>query len=427
MIDLESLFRSLGPSEPLKELESADPSLDDAAMAVIHGEYLRAAQLAAERYAEGFYDARLLGYLLYGALLERGPAALAQLLRELLTGLRDRRAGFGPAKRKELLLDGAVQWFLSRVVQQLERAEQTRDHVWQSWQSAAMAGELEAVLPLAAELQPLLAKLVPKPRAPVPLLHLVDLLHQLQAHSASLLPKESAESSGDPNFSSASTLDARLPDTAPRGVEPTGDDSRASSAAPSPPPPDPRPHEKEGDKEKDKPREVPPPPAPDDAAASEQVELPPPSWRSSFEPPAPPPLRRLSPGLAGPRVVQASAALIELSRTIESFVSLVERKEHVHAAVVADAIQQAIDHFDPRIYLPALLAPYFRALTTCSSELAAIFERREHLSFRALAQLHKVDPAAFLGTTAQSQPTGRGGSRGDIDDESESLWPEDDE
>lgn len=423
MIDIETLFQRLGRSEPLKELESADPSLDDAAMAVIHGEYLRAAQLAAERYAEGFYDARLLGYLLYGALLERGPAALAPLLRELLTGLRDRRAGFGPARRKELLLDGAVQWFLSRVVQQLERAEQTRDQLWQSWQSAALAGDLAAVLPLAAELQPVLAKLVPKPRAPVPLLHLVDLLHQLQALSAALLPKESAESSGDPNFSSASTLDARLPDTAPRGVEPTGDAGPAASEAPSPPPPDPRPLDKE--KEKDKVREAPPPPA--DASPSEQVELPPPSWRSSFEPPAPPPLRRLPPGFAGPRVVQASAALIELARTIESFVSLIERKEHLHAAVVADAIQQAIDHFDPRIYLPALLAPYFRALTTYSSELAAIFEQREHLSFRALAQLHKVDPAAFFDTTAQARSTGRVGSRGDGDDESDSLWSEDDE
>ena len=114
MIQIERLLVDLRPPEPLVELETADPRLEEAAAAAVRGDYARAAQIAESIFAAGVFDARLVGYLLHGTLLERGPAALEPVLRAAAQVVGGNRLAFTPTVRRNILLDGRpfVRWCL---------------------------------------------------------------------------------------------------------------------------------------------------------------------------------------------------------------------------------------------------------------------------------------------------------------------------
>jgi len=113
---IERLIEEQPPPSSGTELEPDDLRLEAASAATVRGEYLRAAQIAEEVFASGVYDARFLGYLLLGALLARGPASLDLLLRATMIALTKQRLVFTLERRREVLLDTGLHWFLTHVV-----------------------------------------------------------------------------------------------------------------------------------------------------------------------------------------------------------------------------------------------------------------------------------------------------------------------
>ncbi|HEX8706381.1 MAG TPA: type VI secretion system protein IglI family protein [Myxococcaceae bacterium] len=103
--------------------------------------------------------------------------------------------------------------------------------------------------------------------------------------------------------------------------------------------------------------------------------------------------------------VPASPALELLMRKLQAFNSLVREQDFVKASVVAADVLALIERFDPRVYLPALFAPFFSHLSTHAQELEPLLQSMESLSFRALNQLYQVDLDTFL---LQSPMQGRG-------------------
>lgn len=115
-------------------------------------------------------------------------------------------------------------------------------------------------------------------------------------------------------------------------------------------------------------------PAPTPPAASpeesEDIDLGPASAEEAENPgdldadtdPIPPRAERSTAASGRARMIEVSPALEEFLKKIEAFVALVERGDMARAAVVAEDLRKAIESFDPRVYLPKLLAPYFRLL-----------------------------------------------------------------
>lgn len=114
-----------------------------------------------------------------------------------------------------------------------------------------------------------------------------------------------------------------------------------------------------------------------------------PEGAEAAEKPAPEP-----PPAPAARTIEVSPALEGFIRKLTAFSALMERGDLAKAAIVAQDIRATVDHFDPRVYLPKLLTPYFRLLSAHAAELAPHWEP-SHRS-EALAQLYQVDLDAFL-------------------------------
>lgn len=405
MIQIEQLLPERSPTEPPTELETADPRLEDAAAAIVRGEYLQAAEVAESVYAQGSHDARLLGYLLYGALIERGPSVLGVLLSRVNTALAEGRSAFTPIKRRDTLLDGSLFWFLGKLVQQLEHAESRRGEAWVPWQRAAERGDLASARVAIEQLQPALMSLTKRPRSVTPLLHLADLLGRLLAlTSATGSQRSSVPPEEEGRFSSASTLQAAPSPHAPEPEEePAGEQSLRAPLPNEPSGTDPRtaPIEDASGTEAPVPER---PPSVQKEPPEPSAAPPPPPFHAAEDLRAPAPPRPPLSGFLSPSAVQASRKLVQLAEQIDLFCGLVRQGQYLHAAVIGTEVQAALDRFDPRAYLPAVLAPYFRALAAHRKELVPLYAEQEHPSFRVLSQLYQVDPEGFIAQASEEAP-----------------------
>lgn len=93
---------------------------------------------------------------------------------------------------------------------------------------------------------------------------------------------------------------------------------------------------------------------------------------------------------------EESAAMGLLRRKLLGFQELVDRGDLGRAAIVARDLERIIEHFDPRVYLPRLFAPYFRRLAASGEALTPYWEGEGSPGGRALEQLYQVDLEAFL-------------------------------
>ncbi|KFA87780.1 type VI secretion system protein IglI family protein [Archangium violaceum] len=108
---------------------------------------------------------------------------------------------------------------------------------------------------------------------------------------------------------------------------------------------------------------------------------------------------------AGP-TMPVSPALAQLMLKLAAFDTLVARQDFQRASVVAADVLNVVEHFDPRVYLPAIFSRFFAGLSMNAEQVEPMLQSTETLSFRALEQLYRVDLEAFL---AQGEgPEGEG-------------------
>jgi hypothetical protein len=119
--------------------------------------------------------------------------------------------------------------------------------------------------------------------------------------------------------------------------------------------------------------------------------------------PAEPP--RAAPVSAVP-TMPVSPALAQLMRKLAAFDTLVERQDFQRASVVAADVLNVVEHFDPRVYLPALFSRFFAGLSTSADQVEPLLQSTETLSFRALDQLYRVDLDTFLAQGANTDGEG---------------------
>jgi hypothetical protein len=114
---------------------------------------------------------------------------------------------------------------------------------------------------------------------------------------------------------------------------------------------------------------------------------------------------RSAPASAGP-TLPVSPALAQLMRKLAAFDTLVERQDFQRASVVAADVLNVVEHFDPRVYLPALFSRFFAGLSTSAEQVEPLLQSTETLSFRALDQLYRVDLETFLAQSAGEEGAG---------------------
>lgn len=361
---------------PKTELEPDDLRLEEATAAAVRGEYLRAAQTAEEVFASGVYDARLLGYLLLGTLIERGPSSLGLVLRATTGAVVRKRLAFTPERRREVLLDGVLHWFLTHVVRQLELSEKLGDGQWEAWEQALAGGDLDEVFATVERLLPVLAELTPRAKSPQPLLRLAELLRQMR-------PQRAGQSAGQ-------SAGQRAGRTEPAAV--------ASLPSTALPPTDPA--------------ALPPdlPPAPVDLDPEPVVSAPPSSDHSAsermFRPTKATTRESGLPGFATESTLYASESLLRLATNMQRFGTLVAQGNHLHAAVVGAELQRELKRFDPSIYLPKLVTPFLRQLAESCDDLEPYFAQRDSLRFQTLAKLFRADPEGFSSAADPSTSDG---------------------
>jgi hypothetical protein len=141
------------------------------------------------------------------------------------------------------------------------------------------------------------------------------------------------------------------------------------------------------------------------AADDDDDSDPPPAAREPKPRPARVPARA-----AGSKVtLRASTHFFDLLDKLRAFETLLGRNEHGKAAIVAQDIEATIEHFDARQFFPELFTGFFEGLASRAEELAAFQAELDSPSWRALAQLYKVDLDSFLRAGSKARAGGRAG------------------
>ena len=87
---------------------------------------------------------------------------------------------------------------------------------------------------------------------------------------------------------------------------------------------------------------------------------------------------------------------LELCAKLRAFEALVEKKEFRKAALVADDVQQIVEHFDPRSYFPEVFSGFSARLSKNIGALAEHWEERDSVAWKALGQFYQVDLDGFV-------------------------------
>lgn len=93
---------------------------------------------------------------------------------------------------------------------------------------------------------------------------------------------------------------------------------------------------------------------------------------------------------------EVSPAMGELLRKLQAFETLIEKGNFMHAALVADDINQIMANFDPRVYFPKIFTTFFRLQALNFGELANFAEYREMPEWLALHEWFNSDIDNFV-------------------------------
>lgn len=425
MLDIALLQEPIPAADGPTSLQTGDERLEEISQLAMDGEYLLAADRCQKLLAQRIYDARIVGYFLFGVYMEQGTAAMLPIFQTVKQCLTDNLPAIGPPGKREILLDSALQWLFASMLKQLEHAERKHDAAWQSLIEVA---NIEAVRQMSAELTAIsaaAAKLVKRPRAVQSISHMDQLLRQ--AHSAIEVSAESMRLSAMSQASGGAKAEKAKADGKParfdtsdlKGAERGGkqkkrepvrsededeadedeDEDRDADSDESDEAEDSRPKRaraaaardseaEEGDDEQDEDGE---------SAREESTELP--ELPREEQPSGGKTARaaiRAEDGQGRSITIEGSPALLDLVRRIKAFERLTQRGDLLKAAVVADSVLATLDAFDPRVFFPKLLLPFFSGLSEHAPELEAAMAERESLTFRSLKQLLQLDLDALM-------------------------------
>lgn len=424
------------PPAPDADAADVNPSdLSTLSGLAAEGGYRKLADLARSLLDAGVCDVRVIGFYLFGSFLEGGPAAVPGILEALLQALTVRWAALRPIEKKPKFAEASLAWLFRSVVDRIDFQQRLADTTWARWIDRSDASVVARAVELALQLREVIHQLVETPRA---LQHLSDLIGRLERHF-NRLPVPATETPDRED-------DADEPEPEPEEPEPPvvvmprarlGEPPAVIDSSPR----------LEGLKRKialfqrliergDLPRAaivaddlgrivddldprlyLPRLLAPHYRRLGKHAEELEPHLREpealgrplehlylvdveDFVASADPEQAaaeeaRRGRGGAAEGTVAVSPELGGFIRKLRAFEILVERGNLQRAAIVAEDVQRTVEDFDPRTYLPGLLAPFFSVMAAATRDLAPHLRDTESPARKSLEQLYRVDLDAF--------------------------------
>ncbi|MCK6516002.1 hypothetical protein L6R46_13200 [Myxococcota bacterium] len=347
-------------------IDSYDPRFAELADGVLRGRYIAAAEGAGRLLAERFYDVRLISYFVFGVVLEQGVGGLGWALDVVMGLARSGWEGLGPAQGQQKHVKSSVRWLLeaiSRRLAHLEDDPQGWARFMAEWDDERRAALIDAADALAVQLDglgdlSLTARRVVSALRTLAVAPPPPLVEPTPPQAPPIVEEDAAEEEVDE--------DADEHDDERDEDEPSYDEDSAFE--------DESPYEDTEDPSSDDPSvDAPSSKGPHTAAPRSRTDRP-----------------RL---IAPPQ--DAAPAWGELMERLTLFEQLVADGATTQAAVVADDIEERLNHFDPRRYFPALFAGYYAALADNMEEIEEAWEARESARWRVLRQLYQLDPERF--------------------------------
>ena len=361
MLDRALLTLPLTGGRPI---DSYDPRFAELADGVLRGRYIAAAEGASRLLAARHYDVRLVSYFLFGVVVEQGVDGLGWALGVVRALAASGWEGLGPAQSQQKHIKASIRWLfdtIARRLSQLDDDPQGHARFMEGWDDERRAAliklgeELSAQLDRVGELGLAAGKVVSALRtlavAPPP--PLVEPTPPAPPPKAEDAAEDAADESSEDSYDEGSE------DAYDEGSEDAYDEG--SAAAPDDD------DENEDDEDEDEEEARPGPAAPPRRA----------------------PLRLTAPPS------KAAPAWDELLERLTLFEQLVADGATLQAAVVADDIEDRLNHFDPRRYFPALFVGYYAALADTLPEIEEAWEARDSARWRVLRQLYELDPERF--------------------------------
>lgn len=118
---------------PDAKAAAGDAWLQRISDAADRGDYLDAAYQSAALLEKHVYDVRLIGYYLFGLLLEQGIGALPGLLDRVHRLLGDDLGKLLPVQKKERVFDATLQWLMQTMTDRCRYHAAQKDATWSHW------------------------------------------------------------------------------------------------------------------------------------------------------------------------------------------------------------------------------------------------------------------------------------------------------
>lgn len=94
--------------------------------------------------------------------------------------------------------------------------------------------------------------------------------------------------------------------------------------------------------------------------------------------------------------LRVSPQFLEFMIKLRAFETLVERGQHMKAAIVAEDIQNIVEHFDPRTYFPDLFSRFSQLLCEHADELEDGMRLQNSFAWKTASQFYQVDLDKFV-------------------------------
>jgi hypothetical protein len=95
-------------------------------------------------------------------------------------------------------------------------------------------------------------------------------------------------------------------------------------------------------------------------------------------------------------ILLSSEAMELFFQKIQTFESLIDKKDFAKAALVSDDITNTIEHFDPSIFFPKLFSRYFALIAEHIDTLSQEWENKKSLRWQSLHRLYHTDLEEFI-------------------------------
>lgn len=355
------------PADIRADLDSEDSSFEDINSLIIRGDYIKAGQRSEALFHSGIYDVRVLGYYLMGVYCERGISSLPLLCRILLDFLASKSAAYGPSRKKQIQTENMLLWLFSSILKKAELHSSLKDNTWKEWMEAQHRPAIEEARKLSEQMLEALNQFAPQARALPRFRSLSNWLNGLEASEA-VTNKPAA-----PALSTSAKVAAPAP--APQLSTPEVD-KEESFAEPEVEEEEVAAAEVEEEEEEVVGAQAPPRPVFGRSTVS----------RAASAPQKPP---------AGE--VQGSAEWQFLQERLRAFETLLQTKQFLKAAVLANDIQASIAAFDPIVYFPNLFAPFLAGFAEHMRSLERCMNNPTALKFKVMSQLYRADFKSFMG------------------------------